>query len=344
MDHIIDIIVFLIKTIIITGGVGLFISAILASNKRSLGSNSKGSLLIKPLNKHFNELKQALEEAILNKSELKETLKNRKKAEKDKQKQASKKTSRLFVIDFKGDIKASAVESLREEITAIISIANPKKDSVAIRLESAGGMVNNYGLAASQLKRLQDAKIHTTSLIDKVAGSGGYLMACATDNIVAAPFSIIGSIGVVATLPNINKLLTKNNVDIEMHTSGEFKRTLTVVGKNTEQGRNKFIEDIQEIHQLFKNFVSEQRKDLDIEKVATGEIWLGIKAIEKNLIDSISTSDEYLYEKANNMDIFQVQFEIKKTLPQKLGIAVSSSTDNFFTNLMFRLQQRFNLF
>lgn len=343
MDHIIDITVFFIKTVIIAGGLGLFLSAIFSSNKKGFGSGlSKGHLQIKPLNKHFNELKQTLEEAVLSKTELKAATKARKKAEKEKQ--TSKKTSRLFVVDFKGDIKASAVESLREEITAIISMANPKKDAVVVRLESSGGMVNNYGLAASQLKRLQNAKIKTTSLIDKVAGSGGYLMACATDNIVAAPFAIIGSIGVVATLPNVNKLLTKNNIDIELHTSGEYKRTLTVLGENTEKGRKKFIEDIQEIHGLFKDFVSNQRKDLDIEQVATGEVWLGTKAIEKNLIDSIATSDEYLYKKASNMDIFQVQFEIKKTLPQKLGMVATSSTENIITNLIFKLQKRFNFF
>ena len=147
---------------------------------------------------------------------------------------------------------AHEVESLREEITAIISIANPSKDKVLIRLESGGGVVHGYGLAASQLQRIKSAGIPLSVAIDKVAASGGYMMACVADEILAAPFAIVGSIGVIAQIPNFNKILKKNDVEFEQITAGEFKRTLTLFGENTDKAREKFREEIEQTHDLFK--------------------------------------------------------------------------------------------
>ena len=233
---------------------------------------------------------------------------------------------RMFVLDFKGDIRASAVSSLRREITAVLSLAR-EQDEVLVRLESPGGMVNAYGLAASQLQRIKQQGIALTICVDKVAASGGYMMACVADRILAAPFAMLGSIGVVAQIPNFHRLLKKNDIDFELITAGEYKRTLTVFGKNTDKGREKFIEDIEDIHALFKTFVSEHRPQLEIEKVATGEAWFGQRAMDHALVDELVTSDEYIVKACEDADVFSVKYVERKSIPKRLGVAAQESVD-----------------
>ncbi len=262
------------------------------------------------------------------KQERKARAKALKKAAKDKSPESSDETERkrLYVLDFKGDIRASAVSALRKEITTVLSLAK-KGDEILVRLESPGGMVSPYGLAASQLQRIKQQGIHLTVCVDKVAASGGYMMACVADRIVAAPFAMLGSIGVVAQLPNFHRLLKKNDIDFEMITAGEYKRTLTVFGENTPKGREKFVEDIEDIHRLFKEFVSTNRPKLDIEKVATGEAWFGQRALEHELVDELITSDEYIVKACEDADVFEVKYVEKKSLPKRLGVAAQDSVD-----------------
>ena len=108
-----------------------------------------------------------------------------------------------------------------------------------------------YGLAASQMQRIRDKKLKLTVCVDKVAASGGYMMAVVADKIIAAPFAVLGSIGVLAQVPNFHRLLKKHDVDFEMLTAGKYKRTLTMFGENTDKGREKFQEDIEDTHVLF---------------------------------------------------------------------------------------------
>ena len=243
---------------------------------------------------------------------------------------------RVFVLDFHGDIKASACDNLREEISAVLSLAT-SADEVVVKLESGGGMVHSYGLAASQLARISNKKIPLTVCVDKVAASGGYMMACVADKIIAAPFAVLGSIGVIAQLPNFHKLLKKNNIDYEMFTAGEYKRTVTMFGENTDKGREKFKEDLEDTHVLFKEFVSEHRPQVDIAKVATGEVWFGRRAMEVNLVDSLYTSDEYLLAQAENADIYEVSYSFKKSLPEKLGLAAQGAVDRLLLTWWERL-------
>ena len=223
----------------------------------------------------------------------------------------------LYVLDFNGDIKASQVEQLRDEVTAVLSIAKPV-DEVLVRLDSPGGSVNGYGLAAAQLARIRNRNIPLTVSIDKVAASGGYLMACVANRILAAPFAIIGSIGVVAQIPNFHRWLKKNNIDIELLTAGEYKRTLTLLGENTEVGRKKFQEDLEKIHTAFRNYVLSNRAQLDMDKVSTGEHWLATDAFELRLIDKLTTSDDYLIEKINTYKTFKICIQQKTSLVNKL--------------------------
>jgi serine protease SohB len=225
---------------------------------------------------------------------------------------------------------------MREEITAVLSQATDK-DEVVVKVESGGGMVHSYGLAASQLARITQKNIPLTVCVDKVAASGGYMMACVANKIVAAPFAILGSIGVVASLPNFHKLLKKNDIDYEMFTAGEYKRTVTMFGENTEKGRAKFVEDLEDTHVLFKEFVSENRPQVDIEKVATGEIWFGRRAKDVNLIDEIITSDEYLLSQIETADIFQVEYVYKKSIQEKLGFAAQGAVDRLLMTWWERL-------
>lgn len=232
------------------------------------------------------------------------------------------------MLDFHGDIRASAVASLREEISAVLMAAGPG-DEVLLRLESPGGMVNAYGLAASQLLRLREKGIPLTVAVDKVAASGGYLMAVVADRIIAAPFAVLGSIGVVAQIPNFHRWLRDRRIDFELFTAGEFKRTVTVFGENTEQGREKLREEIADTHQLFQDFVKRFRPQLDMARVATGEPWYGTHAMEMGLVDALATSDSYLMDAAQRARIYAVSYKRKKTLGGKLFGTASNLAAQF---------------
>lgn len=225
-------------------------------------------------------------------------------------------TKRVFVLDFKGDIMATGVESLREEVTAIIGIAEPT-DEVVVRLESPGGAVHSYGLAASQLARLREKSIPLTICVDKVAASGGYMMACVGTQIVAAPFAVIGSIGVVASMPNVHRLLEKHGVDYQDYTAGRYKRTVTVMGAVTDEGKAKLKEQLEETHDLFKEFIHTMRPGLDVEAVATGEHWYGTRAVDLKLVDKLVTSDDYLLERAKDARVFEVECERPRPLRER---------------------------
>ena len=233
---------------------------------------------------------------------------------------------RVYLLDFDGDLRASAVSNLRHEVTAVLSMAR-KGDEVVLRLESRGGMVHAYGLASSQLHRIKQQGIDLTVCVDKVAASGGYMMACVANRILAAPFAILGSIGVVAQLPNFNRWLKKNDIDFEMITAGEYKRTLTILGENTDKGREKLTEEIEDIHLLFKEFVVEHRPSLDIERAATGETWFGQRALDLKLVDQLLTSDEYIVRACDDADVFEVRYVEKKPLPERLGIVLQNAAD-----------------
>ncbi|WP_248747393.1 protease SohB [Pseudomonas sp. MWU12-2037] len=330
---------FLAKTVTLV--IAIVVVLVTAATLRSKGRRrSAGQLQVSKLNDFYKGLRERLEQSLLDKDQLKVLRKQQAKGEKKHKKQPEAKT-RVFVLDFDGDIKASATESLRHEITALLSLATPK-DEVVLRLESGGGMVHSYGLASSQLARIRQAGVPLTICIDKVAASGGYMMACIGDKIISAPFAILGSIGVVAQLPNVNKLLKKHDIDFEVLTAGEYKRTLTVFGENTEKGREKFQQDLDITHRLFKNFVSQYRPQLAIDEVATGEIWLGVAALDKQLVDELKTSDEYLSDRAKHAELFHLHYAERKSLQERVGLAASSSLERVLVNGWSRLtQQRF---
>jgi len=245
-----------------------------------------------------------------------------------------KNNQKIFVLDFKGDIQASAVENLREEITLILATAKAGRDRVVVRLESPGGMVHGYGLAAAQLVRLRDAGFHLTICVDKVAASGGYMMACIANEIIAAPFAIVGSIGVVAQVPNFNRLLKQHNVDFELYTAGQYKRTVTMFGENTPEGKAKFEEELQQTHVLFKHFVEKYRPQLNVDKVATGEHWYGEDALDLNLVDKLQTSDEYLLALLPQHDVYVINTRKKATLGEKLGLQAAQMADSLIPAVM----------
>ena len=257
-----------------------------------------------------------------------------------KEARARKKTNqKIYVLDFKGDMAASAVESLREEITLILSTAKAGRDRIVVRLESPGGMVHGYGLAAAQLVRLRDAGFHLTICVDKVAASGGYMMACIANEVVSAPFAIVGSIGVVAQVPNFNRLLKDNKIDFELYTAGQYKRTVTMFGENTEEGKAKFEEELQQTHALFKHFVEKYRPQLNVEKVATGEHWYGRDALDLNLVDKLQTSDEYLLHLLTQHDVYSIQTRKKPTLGEKLGLQAAQIADSLVPTVMNKVME-----
>lgn len=315
---------FFAKAITLVVAILITVAMVIAISGKQKGSEP-GSLELESISEDFDQLSRMGKEALLSKDELKKLQKQEKKDAKAKEKEESK--SNIFVIDFVGSSMAKEVDTLRKEITAILCIAKPE-DEVLVKVESGGGVVHGYGLAASQLQRIKDKGLKLTVSIDKVAASGGYLMACVADRVISAPFAIVGSIGVIAQLPNFNKLLKKNDIDFEMHTAGAFKRTLTMFGENTEEGREKFQSELEEVHVMFKQFVIDNRPQLEIEKVATGEYWYGSKAKELNLVDEIKTSDDYLMQANEDYALYKLKYAKKKTLAQKLGFAVSEGIEN----------------
>jgi len=343
---------FLAKAITIVVSVAVIIGLVVSSGHKA--KPEKGHIEVSKLNDKLDMVKAALEEAVMSPEALKTLHKTKKKQDKAQQKadkQALKKAEksnqesagqvlakpRMFVLNFDGDIKASAVENLREEITAVLSLAQPT-DEVLVCLESGGGMVHSYGLASSQLARITQQQIPLTVCVDKVAASGGYMMACVADKILAAPFAILGSIGVVAQLPNFHRLLKKNNIDFEMLTAGEHKRTLTMFGENTDKGRAKFVEDLEDTHDLFKDFVASNRPVVDVQKVANGDVWFGQRALEQSLVDALSTSDEYIVSRASDAEVFQVEFVFKKSIQERFGFAAQASLDRLMLTWWGRLQ------
>jgi serine protease SohB len=303
---------FLAKTVTFVVAVGVILLFILGLGQRNRRQEG-GHIEIMNLGEGLAQVTSALKQAILDPELLKQEAKAEKKRLKAEQKARKKAPvpetpeSRAFVIDFEGDIQASAVSNLREEITAVLSLAE-STDEVIVRPESPGGVVHGYGLAASQLQRIVRAELRLTVAVDKVAASGGYMMACIANHIVAAPFALVGSIGVLAQVPNFHRLLKKYDVDVDVLTAGEYKRTLTTFGENTDKGREKFIEELEDVHSLFKDFVVENRPQVDIEQVSTGEAWYGKRAIDIKLVDELVTSDELLVEKCKSGSVFQVKF------------------------------------
>ena len=343
---------FLAKVVTIVAALIVVIIFAASIGQRSRRPDRKGKLRVTCLNEHFEEIQDGMRFAVLDKGEFKRIHKEQKKKHKDEQKKrkaelkkAAKDTEdtedtedddehkekpaghkRVFVLNFTGNMAADAVDCLREEISAILSLAS-SSDEVLLRLESPGGMVNAYGLASSQLVRLRKEKIPLTVCVDKVAASGGYMMACLADKLVAAPFAIIGSIGVLVQLPNFHRVLKKNHVDFEIIAAGEFKRTLTTFGEITQKGRDKVQEDVESIHGLFKNWVKEHRPGVEIDRISTGETWVGTQAKDRDLVDELKTSDECILEACAEAEVFEVEYELRKSIRDRFGRVLEESID-----------------
>ncbi len=322
---------FLAKAVTIVIAVVACLGAIIGL-KRSDADSHDSKLKLTSLNEHYEMLREQLYEELLDKKALKARQKAQKKANKEKEKSEDA-LPRLFVLDFDGDVEASAVTALREHISALMQVAD-NKDTVLLRLESGGGFVHAYGLAASQLIRLREKSLNLVIAVDKVAASGGYMMACVANELIAAPFAIIGSVGVIGAVPNFHNLLKKNDINYEQHTAGEHKRSLTVFGENTDADREQFRKELNETHQLFKNHIAQMRPALNVAEIATGETWYGVQAVEKNLIDRVQTSDDYLLSHLDSHQIIQLEEETETTLLERLKNkylgAVASAQDTPF--------------
>lgn len=365
MEFLLDYGMFFAKTITFVVAIAVVALLVLSAGMKQPGQEA-GQIEIKKINDKYDEVSNIVRDAILDeealkleekqeKKQLKEEKKQRKvelkkqkiadkKLKKDSKNSAAKDVTaedssdevaddakkRVYILDFDGDIKASETDLLRETITAVLTHARPS-DEVVLRLESQGGMVHAYGLAASQLTRITKAKIPLTICVDKVAASGGYMMACVAQKIIAAPFAVIGSIGVVAQLPNFHRVLKKYDVDYETFTAGEYKRTVTMFGENTEKGKQKFSEELEDTHVLFKGFITEHRPQVDTASVATGEVWYGLRAVDNNLIDEVATSDDYIFSLREEADLFEVSYTHKRTLAEKFGINMEAAVERSVT-------------
>ncbi|MCO5113245.1 MAG: protease SohB [Bdellovibrionaceae bacterium] len=333
MEHVIEFGVFFLKTAVILFAFIIALSYILSASLKAKAGD-KSTLQMTNTSKKLKEREKELQVKFADPKQAKALKKEVKKQKKKNKKQAtSEEKKRLFVLSFEGDIKASQTEDLKSEITYLLQAARPQ-DQVMLKLESPGGMVSGYGLAASELLRIKNAGLKLTVCVDKVAASGGYMMACVADEILTAPFAILGSIGVVAQLPNFHKLLKKNDIDYEVLTAGNYKRTLTVFGENTDKGRAKFVDQLEDIHQLFKNFVTQNRPQVDIDQVATGEYWFGNQCVDLKLADGISTSEDFVFSKHKDFDIFEIRTRKKKSLVDMISEPVSKIVNEKLEQLL----------
>jgi len=339
--------VFLAKVVTLVVAILVVVGSLFAMGMKQKKQTAHGHLEITHLNDEIDSMADALRSVTEGKETNKQQHKDKKKQHKAQAKEDKKKAKmhdtsdikkRVYVLDFDGDIKASEVDNLREEITSVLSVINPERDEVVLTLSSGGGMVHAYGLASSQVKRITDKGVSLTICVDKVAASGGYMMACVADKLLAAPFAVLGSIGVIAQLPNFHRLLKKHDVDFETLTAGEYKRTLTMFGENTVKGREKFAEELEDTHNLFKDFVKENRPQLDIEAIATGEVWFGQRALEKNLVDELKTSDEYLVDACKEADVYLISYEFKKSLQERFSVGMHNTVDRLILTWWSRLQ------
>lgn len=350
MEFLLDYGLFLAK--IVTVVVAIVALLVIAKSVGGRSGGAKGELEITNLTEQHKQTVEQLEHHLHDDAFIKARDKAEKKAEKEKNKLRekeikkatkegeldSKREPHLFVLDFNGSIDAKEVASLREEVTAILAVAR-EGDEVLVRLESGGGMVHAYGLASSQLDRIKAANLPLTIAVDKIAASGGYMMACIADKIVSAPFAVVGSIGVIAQIPNFNKLLKKNDIEFEQLTAGEYKRTLTMFGENTDKAREKFKQELEETHGLFKDFIRQHRPELDLDKVATGEHWFGTQAKELGLVDEIKASDDIVTEACKDKTVLSIHYVQKKKLTDKLAGVAGDAADNVLMKLIDRGQR-----
>jgi serine protease SohB len=349
LDYFFEYGLFLAQAVTIVAAILILVVGLVSIGMRQRADSHEGHIEIRDLNEKYRHIGEVLRHAIDDPETLKQQKKAEKKEEKAKAKLARKKLKqggdnpaedrrkRLFVLNFDGDIRAGATDNLREEISAILPQV-AAGDEVLLKLESPGGLVHSYGLAASQLQRIRNANVPLVVAVDKVAASGGYMMACVADRIIAAPFAVLGSIGVLAQLPNFHRLLQKHDIDFELLTAGEYKRTLTMFGENTDKGREKFVEELEETHGLFKGFVSANRPALDIAKVATGEVWYGQNALQEGLVDELQTSDAFVQARLPDWDVFEVRFVHKKNWQEKLGLAAEGALERTFLRIWQRGQ------
>lgn len=325
MEHLTEYALFLAKTvtIIIAFIIPVMVISAIAMRQRQ---HQKEHLEVNNVNRRYEAMSNAIDSVQLPKKVFKDRMKKQKKDRKatdKKEPDKSEERKRIFVFNFEGDIEASEIDRLREEITSVLTIGEAP-DEVVVKIESRGGVVHGYGLAASQLKRIKDQEIKLTVSVDKVAASGGYLMACVADKIIAAPFAVVGSVGVLAQIPNFHRALEKHNIDYQEFTAGEYKRTVGMFSEPTEKGKAKFMEELEDVHNLFKEFVQLNRPEVNVDEISTGEHWYGTRALDLKLVDELRTSDDYLLEASKNSDIYEVNFVRKEPISDRFKPAFAS--------------------
>lgn len=334
MEFVLDYAIFLLKAVTIVIAIMIVISSIASATMRRQSKTDVGTLHIRSLNEFYEQMSKAMEQSLLSPGEFKKRIKVERKAKKKEQKQEAKKKesatedqedtkdkTHVYVIEFVGDLEASKVNTLRHEVSAVLSTAS-EGDEVVVKIESSGGLVHSYGLAASQLLRIKSAGLKLTVAIDQVAASGGYMLAVVADRILAAPFAVVGSIGVAAEIPNLHRFLKKYDIDYDVITAGDYKRTLTMFGENTDAARDRFVQEIEDVHALFREFVDTNREGLDLDAVSTGETWYGQRALDVKLVDEIMTSDQLIMDACKACKVFEVKWMMPK---KKVGEILSEA-------------------
>lgn len=210
------------------------------------------------------------------------------------------------VLRFEGDTMATGRQDFARMVDEVLH-NKERIQRVIVVVNSPGGGVSVYGQMFAGMERMRNAGVDVTACVDTYAASGGYLMSVPAQRIIAAPFAMVGSIGVVSEFMNFNKLLRRLGVEPMTITAGELKRTVTPLSEVTEENKAAYKAQLEAIHRQFIAVVKKYR-EVDADRVCTGNHWTAAESVELklNLVDGLATSQEYLFEANQTEDLVTI--------------------------------------
>ncbi len=219
-------------------------------------------------------------------------------------------------------------------LNAVIEKAFTGKNikAVAININSPGGSPVQSELIAKRITQLSKKKnIPVIAFIEDMAASGGYWIACAASEIVAAENSMLGSLGVIFSGFGFNKVIDRLGVERRVHTQGGSKSLLDPFSPEKPADIEIIMKVQADIYQNFKNQVHKGRKDklkIEDEELFSGAIWSGAMSVEVGLADKIGDFYTEINERFGDDVVIKVMNQEKSWFKRKLGIALESIVES----------------
>jgi signal peptide peptidase SppA len=207
------------------------------------------------------------------------------------------------------------------------AFAHDRLRAVALSINSPGGSPTQSALVADRIRLLADEKrVPVLAFCEDVAASGGYWLACAADEIIAHPTSLVGSIGVISQGFGLHGLLERFGVERRLYTAGANKARLDPFLPEREDDVV-WLKGMQtELHEMFREWVCSRRGDkLAAEQdLFTGEVWTGRKAAELGLVDRLGTMRGEVARRYPDAELVMV--EGRRPLLARLGPAPAAAS------------------